>query len=126
MTRAAAFRYAVYLYAFGLACAFFYAGAGVFGVEGPVADASTLDAHRTAGSIVQLLALVLLITAVITKPAGRAILLSAIVFVLSVLQMLWAGLGVDHRYLGGLHTLGALALAVLVTVLMRSPRSPAS
>ena len=122
MTRAAAFRYAVYLYGFGLACAFFYAGAGVFGVHGPVADASTLDAHRASGSIVQLLALILLITALITKPAGRATALSAVVFVVSGLQSLWAGLGVDHRYLGGLHTLGALVLAVLVAILMRAPR----
>lgn len=123
MTRAAAFRYAVYLYGFGLACAFFYAGAGVFGVKGGVKDASTLDAHRLSGSIVMALGLVLLVTALIAKPAGRATALSAVVFVVSGLQSVWAGLGVDHRYLGGLHTLGALVLAVLVAVLMRAPRT---
>lgn len=121
MTRAAAFRYAVYLYGFGLACAFFYAGAGVFGVTGAIEDATTLDAHRAAGMIVQLLALILLVTALITKPAGRAITLCVVVFVVSVLQSVWAGLGVDHRYLGGLHTLGAMVLAVLVAILMRAP-----
>lgn len=125
MTRAAAFRYTLYLFAFGLACAFFYAGAGVFGVQGPVADASTLDAHRASGSIVLLLALVLLIVALIAKPAGGAIKLCAVIFVVSGLQGVWAGLGVDHRYLGGLHTLGAMVLAVLVAVLMRAPRTPA-
>lgn len=123
MTRAAAFRYAVYLYGFGLACAFFYAGAGVFGVKAGVKDATVLEAHRMAGSIVQVLALVLLVTALIAKPAGRATVLSAVIFVVSGLQTMWAGLGVDHRYLGGVHTLGALVLAVLVAILMRAPRT---
>jgi hypothetical protein len=99
---------------------FFLAGLGVFrakphGSQG-LAASSTFDPHRALGSALQAVALVILITAIVAR---RQLKLSAALFVLMVLQSVWAGIGGDAPGIAALHVVGGLAI-VVVAYLMHS------
>jgi hypothetical protein len=88
---------------------FFLAGAGVFSA-GPGAaarDSGTLDPHRVNGSVVMLLALLMLIAALIARNGQWRWALP--VAVLTLLQPVLAIAGAA----GGLHVLNAAAIAII-------------
>lgn len=80
--------------------AFFLAGSGAFG-EG-------FDAHRVSGSLLLFLSLVLLILAAIGR--REALVQSAVLFGLMILQSVLAIAGEDVAVLGGLHPVNGLLL----------------
>jgi hypothetical protein len=92
---------------------FFLAGAGVFSAgPGTAARESTaLDPHRANGSLVMLLALLLLIAALAARNGRWKLVLP--LFLLTLLQPVLAIAGAA----GGLHVLGAVAILGLASVL---------
>lgn len=86
----------------------FLAGLGVFsffGGEGP-----GFDPHRTLGFFMAPVALVIVILAVVARVGGRAIGLAVVLLVLvGVGQSLFAALGEDAAFWGGVHALSGLS-----------------
>jgi len=95
----------------------FLAGLGVFRLQGQGLTAggdSAFAPHRALGFTMGGIALLILVLAVIALAGARAIVLSAILVLLtSLMQSLLAGLADNHAIYGGLHALdGLLILAV--------------
>ena len=92
----------------------FLAGLGVFRLEdqGLAAAGDTAFApHRDLGFTMAGIALLILVLAVIARPGARAIVLSAVLVLLTALmQSLLAGLGEDHAAYGALHALDGLLI----------------
>ena len=94
----------------------FLAGLGVFSLDGRQLggdDETAFDPHRNLGYGLGLLALLILILALIARPGARAIVLSAVLFVLAgLVQSMLAAIGEDTAFVGGLHAFdGMLILA---------------
>ena len=92
----------------------FLAGLGVFRLqgEGLAAGGDTAFApHRALGFTMAGIALLILVLAVIARPGARAVILSAVLVLLtSLMQSLLAGLGEDHAAYGALHALDGLLI----------------
>jgi Family of unknown function (DUF6220) len=85
----------------------FLAGLGVFSLfsSGP-----GFDPHRTVGFVMSGVALVIVVMAVVARAGGRAIGLAVLLLVLvAVGQSLFAGLGDEAAFWGGVHALSGLA-----------------
>ena len=100
------YRYLTAVFLADVLLQFFLAGAGVFSAGPGTAarDSSALDPHRTNGSAVMLLALLVLVAALVARN-GRWKWALALV-VLSLVQPVLAIAGAA----GGLHVLGAVAI----------------
>src|SRR6266487_2482974 len=102
----------------------FLAGLGVFNLDGQELGAKSETAfgpHRNLGFAMGGLALIILILALIARPGARAIILSAVMFLLAFLaQSLLAGLGEDSPVFGGLHALDGLAILAIAGFLYAS------
>jgi hypothetical protein len=92
----------------------FLVGLGVFRLQshGLVAGGDTAFApHRALGFTMGGIALLILALAVAARPGARAIILSAVLVVLtSLMQSLLAGLADNHAIYGGLHALDGLLI----------------
>ncbi len=98
---------------------FYLAGRGVFAARGPVEDAASMNPHVGLGRAIQGVALVLLLTAALSRAGRRPIMLAGVLFVLMMLQGLLAGLGSDSPWVaGGLHPLNGLLVLGLGTALV--------
>ena len=113
----------------GVWVAFFLAGAGVFGLNGhdiatkSLEDQSVLDAHRLVGSLLGLVSLLLVITVIVARPGRNLVVGTVVLFVLALVgQELFAGIGEDHRWIGGLHVLNGGVILVLAFWLHLSAR----
>ena len=113
----------------GVWVAFFLAGAGVFGLNGKdvkttaLDEQSVLDAHRVVGSLLGLVALLLLITVAVARPGRGLVIGTVVLFLLAFVgQEAFAGVGEDHRWFGGLHVLNAGVILVLAFWLHLSSR----
>jgi Family of unknown function (DUF6220) len=103
------YRYLIVVLAADIIVQFFLAGAGVFRAEGGKArHSNAFDAHRANGSLIQALALLLLISAIAARHGRWKAALA--LFVLSIVQGFLAIAG----WAGGLHPLGGLAILGLV------------
>jgi carbon starvation protein CstA len=102
----------------------FFAGLGVFNLDGQELGANGETAfgpHRNLGFAMGGLALIILILALIARPGARAIILSAVMFLLAFLaQSLLAGLGEDSPVFGGLHALDGLGILAIAGFLYAS------
>jgi hypothetical protein len=102
----------------------FLAGLGAFrldnqGVSGDVAFAP----HRAVGFTMGGVALVIFVLALIARPGTRAVILSAVLFLLAFLaQSLLAGLADNAVLFGGLHALDGLAILCIAAFLYASAR----
>ena len=102
----------------------FLAGLGAFrldnqGVSGDVAFAP----HRAVGFTMGGVALVIFVLALIARPGTRAVILSAVLFLLAFLaQSLLAGLADNTVLFGGLHALDGLAILGLAAFLYLAAR----
>lgn len=115
----------------------FLAGYGIFsgrttdlGHHAKIVETSTLDAHRALGSLIVLVALLLVLAAAAAGYRGRDMAMSGTLLLLVVLQMFLAGLGADTgAAFGGLHALNAMVIAGLSGAVMararRATRTPA-
>lgn len=119
-------RYGAMLFGTGVIVQFYLAGSGIFAAKGPVSDASSLDAHRLLGNILAVLALLLLITMIMARPARRVVITVVVLFVLTGVEGLIAGTGDSAPYFAALHPVIAaviLGLAALIPIWV--PRSGA-
>jgi hypothetical protein len=117
----------------GIWVAFLLAGHGVFGLNEhnlmkssggkAIEDQTVLDAHRAVGSILGLVSLLMVIAVAIARPGRNLVILTVVLFVLAFVgQELFAGLGEDHSWFGGLHVLNAGVILVLTFYLHLTAR----
>jgi hypothetical protein len=102
---------------------FFLAGLGVFRAKPhdnhKLFESSAFDPHRVVGDVTQLLALLILIAAFVAHDRVR---LSALLFVLAVIQGILANAGGDAPVIGALHPVNGIVLAVIAHFLTRPAR----
>ena len=98
---------------------FFLAGLGVFG-DG--LGSSDYDAHRISGSLLTLLALILLILAAIGR--REALAASAVLLVLMIVQSVLAQVGNDASVLAALHPLNGLVILAVAALVARGQPLP--
>ena len=104
----------------------FLAGLGVFRLQdqtlGGAGGDTAFAPHRTVGFTLAGFALLILVLALIARPGARAIILSAVLVLLtSLVQSLLAGLADDHAVYGGLHAFdGLLILGIPAYLYVRS------
>jgi Family of unknown function (DUF6220) len=113
-------RYMVMIWLAGLLVTVFLAGLGLFETtrsstlttgSTKLVESNDLDPHRLAGSLLVLLAILILIAGVVARDSSRQIRMSIAFGVLAVVQMFLAGAGADSgAFWGGLHVLNAFAL----------------
>jgi hypothetical protein len=115
----------------GVWVAFALAGIGVFGLNHHdltpkghyLMDQPVLDAHRLVGTLLGAVALLMLIAVAIARPGRRLVVATVGLFVLAGIgQSLFAGIGEDHRWVGGLHVLNAGVILVFAFWLHLSSR----
>ena len=112
----------------------FLAGVGVFALDGRklgAAGETAFDPHRSLGFAMSGVTLLILVLVLVARPSTRAIVLSAVMFVLAFLaQSLLADLGESHAVFGGLHALDGLAILGIAGFLhadaRRAERRPAA
>jgi hypothetical protein len=101
----------------------FLAGLGVFSLFG---SGPGFEPHRTVGFVMSGVALVIVVMAVVARAGGRAIGLAVLLFLLvAVGQSLFAGLGEDVAFWGGVHALSGLATLGLAGYLQAQTRREA-
>ena len=101
----AVYRYLTVVLAIDVVAQFFLAGAGVFRADGGKArDSSAFDPHRGNGMVIQVIALLLLVSAIAARNGRWKAAL--VLFVLTVVQSFLAIAG----WAGGLHPLAGLAI----------------
>jgi len=111
----AGYRWLLLVFLLAGAVQIFLAGLGVFrlqdnGLEAPAGD-SAFAPHRALGFAMAGIALLILVSALAARVGARAIILSAVLVLLtSIVQSLLAGLGEDTAVYGGLHALDGLLI----------------
>jgi len=92
---------------------FFLAGLGIWGIDKPKLNdkVTTLDAHRGFAMVVALVAILMFITALVSRTSKTRIWVSIGIAVLAeVVQSLLASGGEHQHWVGGLHVLDALVI----------------
>jgi len=96
----------------------FLAGLGVFALDGEQlggADETAFGPHRFVGTLMALVALLVVIAAAIARPGRQVVIMAVVLFLLvSVVQTVLATAGEDTALFGGLHAIvgiGSLGLA---------------
>jgi Family of unknown function (DUF6220) len=107
-----------YLMAFfvlGVLAQVFLAGVGVFGINArKVANASSFDPHRAWGSVLMILAIVLLILALAAWQSRWTVISTFVLAVLVVVaQNGLAAAGDSDKWIGGLHALDGMVILLL-------------
>jgi hypothetical protein len=102
----------------------FLAGLGAFRIDNLGVSGDTAFApHRAVGFAMAGVALVILILALIARPGARAVIGSAVLFLLAVLvQSLLASLADNTVWFGGLHALDGLAILTIAAFLYLAAR----
>jgi uncharacterized ion transporter superfamily protein YfcC len=126
-------QYLAMLWLAGVVVTVFLAGLGVFETTKTsklssssatkLVESNDLDPHRLAGSLLVLGTLLVLIAAGVARANRRQISMSAVFFVLGVVQMLLAGAGADSgAFWGGLHVVNAFLLTGIAIGLVMEDR----
>ena len=102
----------------------FLAGLGAFRIDNLGVSGDTAFApHRAVGFAMGGVALFILVLALIARPGVRAVIASALLFVLAVLvQSLLASLADNTVWFGGLHALDGLAILGIAAFLYLAAR----
>ncbi|HEY9243661.1 MAG TPA: DUF6220 domain-containing protein [Streptosporangiaceae bacterium] len=110
-----AYGYLAAVFVLGVLVQVYLAGVGVFGSNGrKVADASSLDPHRMWGSVLMVLAIVLLILALAAWQSAGTVLSTLLLAVLvTVAQTGLAAAGDSNKWLGGAHALDGMIILLL-------------
>ncbi|HEX5140243.1 MAG TPA: DUF6220 domain-containing protein [Dehalococcoidia bacterium] len=101
-----AYRWLVWLILLAVALQFFLAGLGVLGGE-------SIDPHRGLGSLIELLTLILAILAFVSKQPKPVLWMCVTLFVLAILQSLFATEDLDPEWLRSFHVFDAFLIAGL-------------
>ena len=110
-----AYGYLAAFFVLGVLIQVYLAGIGIFGITSTkVADATSLDPHRTWGTVLMVLSLILLILALIAW-ASRATVIWTFVLALLVIvaQTALAAAGENSKWIGGLHALDGMVILLL-------------
>ena len=110
-----AYGYLAAFFVFGVLFQVYLAGVGVFGINArKVANASSLDPHRAWGSVLMLLAIILLILALAAWQSVAVVLSTLLLAVLvTVAQIGLAAAGDSNKWLGGAHALDGMIILLL-------------
>ena len=100
----------------GLLFQFYLAGTALFG-------ATTFEAHRSLGMALVLPVVALLLLAVAGRMGRRLISISALLLVLTVVQILLPGLRDNVSWVAALHPVNALALGGVTSLCARAGRT---
>jgi hypothetical protein len=103
------------LFSIGTIVQFFLAGAGAFGAKDEGYEkAGSFDPHAAVGSILTVVALLLLIAAAVARPSRNLVIASGLIFVLMILQNVLGATGADARWVtGALHPVNGLIITGL-------------
>jgi hypothetical protein len=107
--------YLMALFVLGVLVQMFLAGVGVFGINArKVANASSLDPHRALGSVLMVVAIVLLILALAAwHSRGTVIGTFVLALLVVVAQSGLAAAGENNKWIGGLHALDGMVILLL-------------
>jgi hypothetical protein len=110
-----AYGYLAAFFVLGVLFQVYLAGVGVFGINArKVANASSLDPHRAWGSVLMLLAIILLILALAAWRSVAVVLSTLLLAVLvTVAQIGLAAAGDSNKWLGGAHALDGMIILLL-------------
>jgi Family of unknown function (DUF6220) len=110
-----AYRYLAAFFVLGVLFQVYLAGVGVFGINArKVANASSLNPHRAWGSVLMLLAIILLILALAAWQSLGVVLSTLLLAVLvTVAQVGLAAAGDSNKWLGGAHALDGMIILLL-------------
>jgi Family of unknown function (DUF6220) len=110
-----AYGYLAAFFVLGVLFQVYLAGVGVFGINArKVADASSLGPHRAWGSVLMVLALVLLILALVARQSAAVVLSTLLLAVLVIVaQIGLATAGDSNKWLGGAHALDGMIILLL-------------
>jgi hypothetical protein len=113
-----------HLFAALIVVQFFLAGLGAFTtIHNKKFDDNNFGPHAILGTLMVLIALVILIAALVGRWSPRATQLSGGLFGLMVLQLVLAGIGSDSApFVGGLHAANALLVTGVAYLLVRDAR----
>jgi len=113
-----------HLFAALIVVQFFLAGLGAFTtIHNKKFDDNNFGPHAILGTLMVLIALVILIAALVGRWSPRATQLSGGLVVLMVLQLVLAGIGSsDAPVVGGLHAANALFITAIAYLLVRDAR----
>lgn len=108
----AAYRWLVAVYVIAVVVQFFLAGAGVFGEKLGIKleDQKSWDPHRAFGFILIVGALLLLVLCLVWWSERIWLLSTFLLVVLAFVQSVLANVGEDHRWVGALHPVNAIAI----------------
>jgi len=99
--------------AVGLVAQVFLAGLGVF------AGSSNFTTHRDTGYVLGLLPIILIIAGLIGRVGRRLVVLSAVVWLLFVLQSVLVGVRSDYPGIAALHPVNGFLILLLTLVIVR-------
>jgi hypothetical protein len=107
--------YLMALFVLGVLAQVFLAGVGVFGFNArKVANASSLNPHRALGSVLMVVAIVLLILALAAwHSRGTVISTFVLALLVVVAQSGLAAAGESNKWVGGLHALDGMVILLL-------------
>lgn len=110
--------YAAYALGLLVVVQFLLAGLGTIGGE-------SIDPHQILGQLMQLLALVLLVFAVLARYSGPLLGMSIFLFVAMVLQTVWVQIE-DPLWIRSIHVLMALLIALTIREMIGVSRREAT
>jgi hypothetical protein len=115
----AAYRWVLAFFVLAVVAEFFLAGAGVFGqkLDVALADQTSFRPHRVLGYILIIASLLLLVLCLLWWSERIWLMATFLLLVLAVLQSVLAHVGEDHRWVGALHPLNAVAILGLSSFL---------
>jgi hypothetical protein len=116
----------IHLFAAVLPIQFFLAGLGAFTtIHDKKFKEDNFGPHGAVGSLLGLIAILILLTALAGRSPGRVIKLSAALFVAMLVQTILGVSGADSApILGGLHVVNALVVVAIAYLLIRGVRRP--
>jgi hypothetical protein len=109
--------YVAYALGLLLVIQFFLAGLGIAELGN-----KDIEPHQMVGSLMQLLALILLVLAILARYRGPLLGMTIALFVFLVLQSVWANIDVD--VLRAVHVLGALVIAMTLREIVAQASEP--
>ena len=115
-----------HLFLAGVVVQIFLAGYGVFASAEGATEHQFVDnflAHAAVGWLLGLLGLILLAVAVGGSLPGEAKKLNGLLFLLLVLQFVFAGVGATVTLIGGLHSVNAVVILIVGWLLLKHARA---
>jgi hypothetical protein len=110
-----AYSYLAAFFVLGVLIQVYLAGIGIFGINSTkVADATSLDPHRTWGTVLMVLSLILLILALIAWASRTTVIWTFVLALLVIVaQTALAAAGENSKWIGGLHALDGMVILLL-------------